>query len=260
MSQVISKKKGAVGHVILSNVAKMNAMTMHMWQAVPLALQTFDKDPEIRVIVISGDGDKAFISGADISQFDQLRGTEDAQAQYNAAVNAAYMAPILCSKPVVASIRGYCFGGGLGFAASCDVRICAEDAQFRMPAARLGLGYDPKGVKRFMDILGAANTADIFYSARRFDAKDALRMGFVSQVHSVEDLPVKTQEYVQLISENAPLTMAAAKFAIRQGLMDESEKDLDRAKQMVKDCFSSEDYKEGRKAFAEKRLPNFRGV
>jgi len=260
MSQVITEKKGAVGHVILSNVAKMNAMTMQMWQAVPLALQTFDKDPEIRVIVISGDGDKAFISGADISQFDQLRGTEDAQAQYNAAVNAAYMAPILCSKPVVASIRGYCFGGGLGFAASCDVRICAEDAQFRMPAARLGLGYDPKGVKRFMDILGAANTADIFYSARRFDAKDALRMGFVNQVHSVDDLPVKTQEYVQLISENAPLTMAAAKFAIRQGLMDESEKDLDHAKQMVKDCFSSEDYKEGRKAFAEKRLPNFRGV
>ena len=260
MSQVITEKKGAVGHVILSNVAKMNAMTMQMWQAVPLALQTFDKDPEIRVIVISGDGDKAFISGADISQFDQLRGTEDAQAQYNAAVNAAYMAPILCSKPVVASIRGYCFGGGLGFAASCDVRICAEDAQFRMPAARLGLGYDPKGVKRFMDILGAANTADIFYSARRFDAQDALRMGFVSQVHSVDDLPVKTQEYVQLISENAPLTMAAAKFAIRQGLMDESEKDLDHAKQMVKDCFSSEDYKEGRKAFAEKRLPNFRGV
>jgi enoyl-CoA hydratase/carnithine racemase len=260
MSQVITHKEGSVAHIILSNVAKMNAMTLQMWQALPKAIEMFDRDPEVRVIVVSGDGDKAFISGADISQFDQLRSTEDAQAQYNAAVDAAYMCPILCSKPVVASIRGYCFGGGLGFAASCDVRICASDALFRMPAARLGLGYDPRGVKRFMDILGAANTADIFFSARRFDAADALRMGFVSQVHPVDQLKSKTQEYVQMVSENAPLTMAAAKFAIRQGLSDESQKEMEQAKAMVKKCFASEDYKEGRKAFADKRVPNFKGV
>ena len=161
---------------------------------------------------------------------------------------------------MIASIRGYCFGGGLGFAASCDVRICAEDAQFRMPAARLGLGYDPTGVKRFMDILGAANTADIFFSARRFDAQNALHMGFVSQVHPVNELQSQTTAYAQMVSENAPLTMAAAKFAIRQGLMAESEKDLITARQMVKECFASEDYKEGRKAFAEKRTPVFKGI
>ena len=245
---------------MLSNPDKMNAMTMQMWQAIPGALQEFDQDPEVRVIVISGDGEKAFISGADISQFDKLRSTEDAQAEYNACVSAAYAAPILCSKPVIASIRGYCFGGGLGFAASCDVRICAEDAQFRMPAARLGLGYDPSGVKRFMDILGAANTADIFFSARRFDAKNALHMGFVSQVHPVGELHTQTMAYAQMVAENAPLTMAAAKFAIRQGLTEESHKDLVTARQMVKQCFSSEDYKEGRRAFAEKRTPIFKGV
>ena len=260
MSKVITDKKGAVAHVILSNVAKMNAMTLDMWQALPVALEGFDQDPEVRVIVVTGDGDKAFISGADISQFDKLRSTDEAQAEYNTAVNKAYMAPILCSKPVVAQIRGYCFGGGLGFAASCDVRTCGDDAQFRMPAARLGLGYDPRGVKRFMDILGAANTADIFFSARRFDARDALRMGFVSQVHPVADLALRTLEYVQMISENAPLTMAAAKFAIRQGLQVESEQQLELAREMVKECFTSEDYKEGRKAFAEKRVPNFKGV
>ncbi len=260
MSKVITQKHGAIAHLILSNPDKMNAMTMEMWQAIPSALQAFDHDPEVRVIVISGDGEKAFISGADISQFDKLRGTEEAQAQYNACVSDAYAAPILCSKPVIASIRGYCFGGGLGFAASCDVRICAEDAQFRMPAARLGLGYDPSSVKRFMDILGAANTADIFYSARRFDAKNALHMGFVSQVHPVNELQSQTLAYAQMVSENAPLTMAAAKFAIRQGLIDESEKDLITARQMVKECFASEDYKEGRKAFAEKRTPVFKGV
>lgn len=260
MSKVITRKTGAIAHLVLSNPDKMNAMTMQMWQAIPEALQNFDHDPEVRVIVISGDGEKAFISGADISQFDKLRGTEEAQAEYNACVSAAYAAPILCSKPVIASIRGYCFGGGLGFAASCDVRICAEDAQFRMPAARLGLGYDPTGVKRFMDILGAANTSDIFFSARRFDAKNALQMGFVSQVHPVGELESQTQAYAQMVSENAPLTMAAAKFAIRQWLEQEPDRDLNTARNMVKDCFSSEDYKEGRKAFAEKRTPVFKGV
>ena len=129
-----------------------------------------------------------------------------------------------------------------------------------MPAARLGLGYDPIGVKRFMDILGAANTADIFFSARRFDAHNALHMGFVSQVHAVGELRTKTMAYAQMVSENAPLTMAAAKFAIRQALLDSSEKDLTTARAMVKECYSSEDYKEGRKAFAEKRTPVFKGV
>jgi enoyl-CoA hydratase/carnithine racemase len=260
MSKVITRKNGAIAEIIISNPEKMNAMTMDMWHAIPGALQEFDKDPEVRVIVISGDGEKAFISGADITQFDNLRGTEDAQAQYNACVSAAYAAPIICSKPVIASIRGYCFGGGLGFASSCDVRICAEDAQFRMPAARLGLGYDPIGVKRFMDILGASNTADIFFSARRFDAHNALQMGFVSQVHPVGELRAKTMAYAQMVSENAPLTMAAAKFAIRQALLDSPEKDLTTARAMVKECYSSEDYKEGRNAFAQKRTPVFKGV
>lgn len=259
MASVISTKTGAIAHVVLSNVPKMNAMTLDMWRDVSLAIERFDQDPEVRVVVVSGDGEKAFISGADISQFEQLRGTEQAQAEYNEAVSRAYAAPILCAKPVIASIRGYCFGGGLGFAASCDVRICADDAQFRMPAARLGLGYDPKGVKRFSDIMGAANTADIFFSARRFSASEAIRMGFVSQVYPAAELQAHTQSYAQMVSENAPLTMAAAKFSIRQILLDESEKDLERARDMVKACFASEDYKEGRKAFAEKRVPQFKG-
>lgn len=260
MSQVITHKTGAIAHITLSNPQKMNAMTLEMWQAIPPALEQFERDPQVRVIVVSGDGEKAFISGADISQFDKLRGTEDAQALYNTSVSAAYKAPILCAKPVIASIRGYCFGGGLGFAASCDIRICAEDAQFRMPAARLGLGYDPSGIKRFMDVIGAANTADIFYSARRFDARSALQMGFVSQVHAVLDLQEKTLAYAQMIAENAPLTMAAAKFAIRQILSDPGERDMEKARAMVQTCFQSKDYKEGRDAFAQKRTPNFLGV
>ncbi len=259
MAELIIRKSGAVGFIIFSNQEKMNAMTFEMWANLPAAMQAFDADPAVRVIVVAGDGEKAFISGADISQFDKLRGTAEAQEQYNNAVLAAYAAPIACSKPVVASIRGYCFGGGLGFASSCDIRLCAEDAQFRMPAARLGLAYSPKGIARFISIIGPANTADIFFSARRFNSADALQMGFVSKVHGVNTLDAEVLAIAEGIAENAPLTIAASKFAIQQALAEHNQQDHARAMAMVDACFASEDYKEGRKAFAEKRTPIFKG-
>ena len=259
MSGLITKRDGAVATVLFSNPEKMNAMTFDMWTAVPKTLAELDADPAVRVIVVAGDGEKAFISGADISQFEKLRGTAEAQAEYNKAVEAAYIAPINCSKPVVARIRGICIGGGLGFAAACDIRIASDNTIFRMPAARLGLGYSPSGVKRFMNVLGAANTLDIFVSARKFDAKEAQRMGFVSQVYPVAELEQKVAEYTKLIAENAPLTVAAAKFAVMQGLKDAADRDMATAVKMVQTCFASEDHKEGRKAFMEKRKPMFTG-
>lgn len=259
MAELITKREGAVATVLFSNLPKMNAMTFDMWSAVPKVLAELDADPSVRVIVVAGDGDKAFISGADISQFEKLRGTAAAQADYNKAVETAYLAPINCSKPVIARIRGICIGGGLGFAASCDIRIASDNTVFRMPAARLGLGYSPSGVKRFMNVLGAANTLDIFVSARKFDAKEAQRMGFVSQVHPVAELEAKVAEYCKLVAENAPLTVMAAKFAVQQGLKDSAERDMETAMKMVQACFASDDHKEGRKAFMEKRTPNFVG-
>ncbi len=259
MSGLITKREGAVATVLFSNPEKMNAMTFDMWTAVPKTLAELDADPSVRVIVVAGDGEKAFISGADISQFEKLRGTAEAQAEYNKAVEAAYLAPIVCSKPVIARIRGICIGGGLGFAAACDIRIASDNTVFRMPAARLGLGYSPSGVKRFMNVLGAANTLDIFVSARKFDAKEAQRMGFVSQVYPVGELESKVNEYCKLVAENAPLTVAAAKFAVVQGLKDAADRDMATATKMVQTCFASEDHKEGRKAFMEKRTPNFTG-
>src|SRR5512134_2868797 len=178
MAELIVRRDGAVATVLFSNPAKMNAMTFDMWGAVPGALAELDADASVRAIVVAGDGERAFISGADITQFEKLRGTAEAQAEYNKAVEKAYLAPMQCSKPVIARIRGICIGGGLGFAAACDLRICSDDSVFRMPAARLGLGYSPVGVRRFMNVLGAANTSDIFFTARKFDAHEALRMGF----------------------------------------------------------------------------------
>jgi len=259
MAELKTRIDGAVATVLFSNLEKMNAMSYDMWQAVPKVFAELDANPAVRVIVCAGDGEKAFISGADISQFEKLRGTVEAQIVYNKAVEDAYVAPMNCTKPVIARIRGICIGGGLGFAAACDMRICAEDAIFRMPAARLGLGYSPAGVRRFMNVLGAANTVDIFMSARKFDAKEALRMGFVSQVVPVAALEKTVADYCRLVGENAPLTVAAAKYAVQQWQKDEKDRDLARAMKMVEACFASEDHKEGRKAFMEKRTPEFKG-
>jgi len=259
MAELKTSIQGAVATVIFSNLPKMNAMSYDMWRAVPPAFAELDANPAVRVIVCAGDGEKAFISGADISQFEKLRGTADAQAEYNKAVEQAYLAPVSCSKPVVARIRGICIGGGLGFAAACDLRICSEDSVFRMPAARLGLGYSPTGIRRFMNVLGAANTVDIFMSARKFDAREAQRMGFVSKVVAAAELDKTVADYCKLVAENAPLTVAAAKYAVQQWQKDEKDRDLARAVRMVETCFASEDHREGRKAFMEKRIPEFRG-
>jgi enoyl-CoA hydratase len=259
MAKLITTRNGAVATILFSNPEKMNAMTYDMWRAVPETLASLDADRGVHAIVVAGEGDKAFISGADISQFEKLRGTAEAQAEYGRAVEAAYLAPMTCSKPVIARIRGICIGGGLGFAAACDLRICSSDSVFRMPAARLGLGYSPSGVRRFMNVIGAANTIDIFMSARKFDAAEALRMGFVSRVVPNGKLEQAVAEYCDLVAENAPLTIAAAKFAVQQGMKDPAERDLGAAQRMVEICFASDDHKEGRVAFMEKRKPNFQG-
>jgi len=259
MAELKTSIKDGVATVLFSNLPKMNAMSYDMWQAVPKVFAELDANPAVRIIVCAGDGEKAFISGADISQFEKLRGTVEAQVIYNQAVDAAYTAPMNTTKPVIARIRGICIGGGLGFAAACDLRICSEDSIFRMPAARLGLGYSPAGVRRFMNVLGPANTTDIFMSARKFDAREALRMGFVSKVVPVADLEKETAAYCKMVAENAPLTVAAAKYAVQQWMKDEKDRDLSKAMKMVEACFASEDHKEGRKAFMEKRTPEFKG-
>lgn len=259
MAELLITKKAAVGTITISNPNKMNAMSVQMWMDLPKAIRAFDADPEVRVIVITGQGEKAFVSGADISQFDTLRSSPQTQQDYEDAVADSMIAPLECSKPIIAKIRGFCFGGGLGLAAACDIRICSEESTFRMPAARLGLGYGHTGIKRFTDVIGLANATDIFVTARRFDAPDALRMGFVSRVCAASEIDAVVDQYTQAISENAPLTVAASKFIVRQVCAHPDEQDLERAVEMVKTCFASEDFKEGRAAFMEKRPAQFKG-
>ncbi len=259
MPEIITQRNGPVTTLLISNPARMNAMSRDMWMQLAEGIRAADADPAVRVVVLRGEGEKSFVSGADISQFEKMRGSADAQAEYEKAVNDGYNAPVQCSKPVVAAIRGICIGGGLGLAAACDVRICSDDTIFRMPAGRMGLGYGPSGVRRFVAMIGAANTTDLFMSARKFGAAEAQRIGFVSQVHAPDRIDAAVAEYVQMVAENAPLTLAAAKFAIREALKDPADRDTERALNMVKACFDSQDYREGRTAFMEKRLPQFQG-
>lgn len=260
MGELIIRRDGPVGRVVFSNPAKFNAMSYDMWMALPKALQEFDADPAIRLVVLEGDGNKAFVSGADISQFESRRNDADGQAAYNRAVEGAYLSPIECSKPVIAKIRGVCMGGGLGLAAACDIRFCSDDARFRMPAARLGLGYYSVGVRRFLDVFGLQNTLEIFYTARIFGAADALKMGFVLRVEQPEALDSMVDEWCAMVAANAPLTLKALKRTVNELGRDAGERNMDAVNDALKACFASDDYREGALAFMEKRPPVFRGA
>jgi enoyl-CoA hydratase/carnithine racemase len=257
--KMLCRKEGQVGYVIVNNPERRNAMSLDMWEATARILDGFGKDDDIRVVVLTGAGDKAFVSGADISEFESARAGQDAVARYDDAVERANTAVYEFSKPTIAMIRGYCIGGGLGLALCCDLRICADDARFAVPAARLGVGYAYPGLKKLVHVVGPSFAKEIFYTARQFDADEARAMGLVNRVVKADELDAYVKTYAATISENAPLTIAAAKFAIGEAVKDESKRDLARCAAMVQQCFDSADYAEGRRAFMEKRRPAFTG-
>lgn len=260
MPELIVRRDGPIGRVIISNPAKYNAMSTDMWAALPAALAQHDADPQVRLVMIEGDGDKAFVSGADISQFETERTGEGTKDRYGESVEAAYIAPTRCSKPVIAKIRGICFGGGLGLAAACDLRFARDDSRFRMPAGRLGLGYNSIGVRRFLEVFGVQNTMDIFFSARIFGAEEAVRMGFVSRSAPAASFDEMVDEWCASVAENAPLTLRALKKTVNQLIRDPADRDMAAAEAAIQACFDSADYREGARAFMEKRKPEFRGV
>jgi enoyl-CoA hydratase len=260
IEKMLSRKEGGIGYVIFNNPERHNAVSLDMWEAASRFLDNFRNDKSIRVVVLTGAGGKAFVSGADISKFEEERSDEKAIARYNKAVDQAYTAVYEFPKPTIAMIRGYCLGGGVGLAVCCDLRICSDNSRFAVPAAKLGLGYGYTGIRRLSDIVRPAFTKEIFFTARQFDATEAQAMGLVNRVVPKDELETYVRDYAAMIVGNAPLTVDSVKYIVGEAAKDESERNIARCTELVNQCFASNDYAEGRKAFMEKRKPAFTGA
>jgi enoyl-CoA hydratase len=258
--KVLSRKDGRVGYVIFNNPERRNAVSLDMWARTTEILEGFARDDDVRVVVLTGAGGKAFVSGADVSRFESERASLEAAKVYNLTVERANTSIYEFPKPTIAMIRGYCIGGGLGLAVCCDLRICSDNSRFAIPAAKLGLGYSYPGVKRLTDVVGPAFAKEIFFTARQFDAEEARTMGLVNRVVPEAELEDYVKTYADTIAINAPLTVKTAKFIANEAMKDESTRDLARCRELVEQCFSSNDYAEGRRAFMEKRKPAFTGT
>lgn len=248
---------GPMARIIIDNPGRMNAVNAAMWRALPARIAEAEANQDVRVIMLTGRGDKAFSSGADISEFDTAR-TGAASAEYDDLNTAAFDALLACAKPTIAAIRGFCLGGGFEIALCCDMRLAAEGAEFGIPAARLGLGYNARWMRPLLGCMSAASAKEVLFTGGRFGCVAALRMGFVNRVYNAASFEAETAALAAQIAANAPLTIRAAKAAI-DAFGNGQVPDYAHLDAMVDACFQSADYAEGRAAFAQKRKAVFRG-
>ncbi len=253
-------REGFVGHIVFDNEARLNAVSQEMWEALADAVEAFDADPEIRTIVLEGAGDRAFVSGADISRFESERGDAEAIKAYEASVDRGYDAVYDSGTPTLAMIKGYCYGGGVGIAICCDLRICSDDAKFCIPAAKLGVGYGYSNLKVLVDLVGPSFAKEIFLTAHSFTAPEAEVMGLVNRVVPKARLRDFVRGYAGDIAANAPLSLKASKRTINEALRDSGERDFEEIERLINACSDSRDQVEGTQAFLEKRKPAFTGT
>jgi enoyl-CoA hydratase len=257
--KILKSVAEGVGIVTFNNPEKRNAMSLDMWEGLGHALTELRDDADVRVVILVGAGDKAFISGADISQFEKTRHNAAASEEYSrrSAAQRALLADY--PKPTISCIRGFCLGGGMQVAMLTDIRIAAEDSQFGIPAARLGIAYGYDGLRHLVSLVGPSWARLIMYTGMRIDSKEALRIGLVDRVIANDELWNATMEIARTISGNAPLSIQAAKITIAQVLKDPADRDMEAIKRISMACMDSEDFREGRRAFMEKRKPHFKG-
>jgi enoyl-CoA hydratase/carnithine racemase len=260
MPKLLLHKEPPLGWIIFNQPEKRNAVSQEMWQLMPDYVQDLATDDAIRVVILRGAGEKAFVAGADISQFKERRRNMADEEEYSKISARGQQSLTTLTKPLLAMIHGYCVGGGVGIALSCDMRLAADDSRFGIPAARLGLGYHYSGMEKLLRLVGPSYTKEIFFTARTdFSAQDALRMGLVNQVVPKAELETFTRHYALTIAQNAPLTIRSAKATVEQLVRPSEERDLALLDRLIVDCFNSQDYQEGVKAFSEKRRPQFQG-
>ncbi|MEM9605183.1 MAG: enoyl-CoA hydratase [Pseudomonadota bacterium] len=258
--KIQARVDGAAGHIVFNNPERYNAVSLEMWDAVDVALNAFREDDQVRVVILSGAGGKAFVSGADISKFEKERGSKEATEHYNARLKVVYDTIEHFPKPTIAMIDGHCIGGGLNLATCTDFRVASTKSRFSMPAAKLALGYPFDAIRRLINAVGSANAKKLMFTAKSIDTDTAVQMGLVQELVGEDELVERVAELANTIAGNAPLTIQAMKYIATQVMLpDPNARDLARCDAMVAACFASEDYKEGRRAFMEKRKPEFQG-
>jgi len=257
--KILQSTVDGVGVITFNNPDKRNAISLQMWEGLGEALMRLRDDPAVRVVILKGAGDKAFVSGADISQFEKER--HNAQASEDYANRSAAQRALLANypKPIIASIHGFCLGGGMQIAMSADIRIAATNGQFGIPAAKLGIAYGYDGLRNLVSLVGPSQARLLMYTGMRIDAAEAARIGLVDRVVPDEELWSATMDIATTIAGNAPLAVRAAKITIAEVLKDPSARDMNAVRQIGTACMDSEDFREGRRAFMEKRKPRFVG-
>ena len=246
-------------HIRFNNPARHNALSVDMWEAVPPLLEVAEHDERVRLVVFSGAGERAFVSGADITQFEDQRAAKEAVDRYERMAEHCLQSIANFPKPTLACIQGFCIGGGVNVAISCDIRIASDTSVFSIPAARLGLGYRYSAMKNLVDLMGPGAAKDLFFTARKIDATEARFLGLITRATEPSNLPALLKEYTNALAVNAPITIAAAKAITAEILKPSPELDMAKCQALIKGCFESADYAEGRKAFMEKRPPVFVG-
>lgn len=256
--RVLTDKAGHIGFIVFDQQARRNAITADMWQDIPRAVDSLARDNEVRVVIMRGAGEVAFVAGADISEFKQARKGPAAQ-EYDEANGRAFAALAALDKPLIAMVHGFCVGGGVAIALTADMRYSADDGQFGIPAARLGLGYSMAGIETLINVVGLSNAKEIFFRARRFSADEALRMGLLNAVFPKAELETRVLEIAHEIADNAPLTVRAAKLATQELMRPSDKRDREKVADAIATCYASDDYAEGVAAFLEKRKARFQG-
>ena len=257
--KILQSVSDGIGVITFNNPDKRNAMSLEMWEGLGRALVELRDNPDVRVVILTGAGDKAFVSGADISQFEKTRHNAAASEEYSKRSEAQRALLASYPKPTIACIRGFCLGGGMQVAMLTDIRFSGASGQFGIPAAKLGIAYGSDGLKHLVSLVGPSWARLIMYTGMKIDAAEAVRIGLVDRVLPEPDLWDATMEIARTISGNAPLAIKAAKITIAQVLKDESKRDMAAIKAVGTACMDSEDFREGRTAFMEKRKPQFKG-
>lgn len=257
-AQLRTTTADGIRYIVADNQARLNAYTRDMWEALPRLIRAAEQDPGVRVIVLRGAGTKAFSAGADISEFDSNRIGEEAR-RYDEINHAAFESVARASKPTIAMVHGFCFGGGCELAICCDMRWVAEDALFSIPSAKLSIGYNPRWIRPMLSVISPAKAKEMLFTGRRYSATDALAMGLANAVVAADALEAETRKVALEMAANAPLSIKAAKASVDEMVARPENTDMAKLDELVEACFNSEDYAEGRRAFMEKRKPVFKG-